>query len=275
MSATTLQGSSTHDAEAPTGTTLAWGPSKYDVVTAAVSFSNVTGLVAGFALSSVVLAYSVVATASLKTGQRIDVSFAGALFVLSFVSCIMCAYSFGALSGRENSRASMTTATLLGSTLPVTFVAVIGGFRALARAFLPSSAEMLLCLAYFVVVVGQLRAWFPLVEIRHDDSRAWRSLIYLVIGAAIVDLVAIVIRHVGFVGQPATWQYVATVAVGMFYTTVSTLGGLLISLGITPGAGKKSLVGRIIRDEVLTKSARWFIAILQYATLLTLLVLLP
>src|SRR5690349_10405886 len=87
----------------------------YDVVAAAASYSNITGLVSGFALTAVILAFTIAATADLTSVQRIDLGFATTLFALGFVGCLLCAFSFASLSGEVSSVATLTDSMLVGS----------------------------------------------------------------------------------------------------------------------------------------------------------------
>jgi hypothetical protein len=55
----------------------------YDIVAAAPAYSNITGLVAGFALTAVILAFTIAATAGkLGPHQKVDLGFAATLFSL-------------------------------------------------------------------------------------------------------------------------------------------------------------------------------------------------
>lgn len=143
----------------------------YDVVKATSDFSNITGLVAGFALTAVVLAFTIAATAHLDASQRIELGFAATLFALGFVGCLVCAYSFASLSGETSSVATLTQSMLVGSGLTVCIVAVLGGFEALARAFLPDAAIVFLVVCGTIAMVAPPFVWFPTPTPCVDSAR--------------------------------------------------------------------------------------------------------
>lgn len=133
----------------------------YDVVAASDSYSNITGLVSGFALTAVILAFTIAATADLTSAQRIDLGFATTLFALGFIGCLLCAFSFASLSGEESSVATLTDSMLIGSGLSVCIVAVLGGFEALAAAFLPDTKLVFLVICTAMAGVAPSFVWFP------------------------------------------------------------------------------------------------------------------
>lgn len=245
----------------------------YDVVKASSDYSNVTGLVAGFALTAVVLAFTIAATADLMPDQRIDLGFATTLFALGFVGCLICAYSFASLRGEQSSVATLTHSMLVGSGLSVCVVAVLGGFEALARAFLPEAAVVFLVVCSAVAAVAPAFVWFPQLDIiQRYGSPAYpgppaskREATVLLLRLFLLGIAAavggITLQSLGLLGNPRHWEYLVITFVGLAYTSAMVLAALWVS--------------------TLTERARlsikhtWALALVQSATIFVMIALLP
>jgi hypothetical protein len=268
----------------------------YSVVHAASSFSNVTGLVAGFALAAVVLVFTIAATSHGK--HQVILGFAAALFALAYVNSLIIAYSFGALSGRPNSAAAMTHAMLLGSGLSVSFVAILGGFVALSAGFLPHSSDLLFGIAAVVIWAVQSAIWFPHREIIQEfgpppsgslapvsDSQAHSLIKRASYIAAAASAAAILVRCSGLVrtlfGPPQEWEYMVIAGAGILY--VAMVQSLVLPLAMAGAedplrrvvAGSRGLSRSVTGDGRLTMAATRNIASMQCLTLFVILSLLP
>jgi hypothetical protein len=245
----------------------------YDVVKAASDYSNVTGLVSGFALTAVVLAFTVAATADLRPEQRIDLGFATTLFALGFVGCLLCAFSFASLAGERRSVATLTHSMLGGSGLSVCIVAVLGGFEALAQAFLPDSSVVFLIVCAAVAAAAPPFVWFPQVDIVRaygapsypgppdslDEARRLiRNLSLLGFASAAGG---VVVQSVGLLGATRHWEHLVITFVGLGYSVAMVLAALWAS--------------------TLTERARvsikrtWGLAFFQSGTIFVMIALLP
>jgi hypothetical protein len=139
----------------------------YDVSDAAPGYSNVTGLVSTFAFAAVVLVFLIAATAPhpLKRSQKVDMGYATILFSLGFLGCLISAFAFAALGGAPNSSALVTNSMLVASVVAVCLVSVLGGFEALAKAFLPAAAAAFTVLCAVAAVLSPILVWFPVYDI--------------------------------------------------------------------------------------------------------------
>jgi hypothetical protein len=230
-------------------------------------------LVAGFALTAVVLAFTIAATAELKPEQRIDLGFATTLFALGFVGCLICAYSFASLRGEQSSVATLTHSMLVGSGLSVCVVAVLGGFEALARAFLPDSAVVFLVVCAAVASVAPAFVWFPQMDIIQnygpspypgppESKREAAILIFRLFLVGVASAVGgVTLQSLGVLGDPRHWEYLVITFVGLAYTAAMVLSALWVST-LTERA--RLSIGRT-----------WALALVQSATIFTIIALLP
>lgn len=245
----------------------------YDVVKSASDYSNVTGLVAGFALTAVVLAFTIAATADLQASQKIDLGFATTLFALGFVGCLLCAYSFASLRGERRSVATLTHSMLVGSGLSVCIVAVLGGFEALARAFLPDSAVVFLVVCAAVAAAAPPFIWFPQMDIVQTygpptypgPPQSKGEATHLILRLFFLGLAAatggVVFQSLGILGEPRHWEYLVVTFVGLAYTATMILAALWVS----------TLTERARLSIKLT----WTLAAVQSVTILLMIALLP
>lgn len=245
----------------------------YDVVKAATDYSNVTGLVAGFALTAVVLAFTIAATADLEASQKVDLGFATTLFALGFVGCLVCAYSFASLSGENSSVSTLTQSMLVGSALTICILAVLGGFEALARAFLPDSAVVFLVVCGAFATVAPPFVWFPQADVvqRYGPpvyqgppasvAEAHRLMLCFFFVGLTSAVGGITLQQLGVLGDPRHWEYLVIGFVGLGYTVLMVLAALWVS--------------------TLTERARisvkrtWVLAIFQSAVIFVMIALLP
>lgn len=245
----------------------------YDVVEAAGSYSNITGLVAGFALTAVVLIFTVAATADLDPAQRLDLGFATTLFTISFVGCLLCAYAFAALEGERSSVATLTYSMLIGSGLSVCIVATLGGFEALAHAFLPESSLVFLIVCAVAATVAPPFVWFPQWDIvqsfgpptyfgppqsrEEAKSLVWR----LFAVGALAAASGVAVQRAGLLGRPESWEYLVVTLVGLIYTMAMVLAAIWVS----------TQTHRLR----LTTRRTWVLAVVQSTTIFVMIALLP
>lgn len=245
----------------------------YDVVEAATDYSNVTGLVAGFALTAVVLSFTIAATANLEASQKVDLGFATTLFTLGFVGCLVCAYSFASLSGENSSVATLTQSMLVGSGLTVCIVAVLGGFEALARAFLPDSAVVFLVVCGAIATVAPPFVWFPQADViqRYGPpaypgppssvAEAHRLMLYFFFVGLTSAAGGIAVQRLGLFGHPRHWEYLVISFVGLGYAVVMVLTALWVST---------------LRERARVSVRRtWALALFQSAVIFVMIALLP
>jgi hypothetical protein len=220
-----------------------------------------------------VLVFTIAATANLTSGQRIELGFATTLFALGFVGCLLCAYSFASLSGEKSSVATLTNSMFLGSGLSVCIVAVLGGFEALAAAFLPDSAPVFLIVCTALACVASPFVWFPHWDTlqrfgppRYSGPPQNRQeagrLLLQVGGLGMVAAVAGALIHFSDVmGHPEHWQYLGLTFVGLIYTSAMVLAALWIST-------------RSYRARISIRLT-WVLAFSQSCTIAVLIALLP
>jgi hypothetical protein len=245
----------------------------YDVVKAASDYSNVTGLVAGFALTAVVLAFTIAATADLMPDQKIDLGFATSLFALGFVGCLLCAYSFASLRGERTSVATLTQSMLVGSGLSVCIVAVLGGFEALARAFLSDSAVVFLGVCVAVAAAAPAFVWFPQMDIvqkygpspypgpPRSKDEAGRLILNLFLLGLASAVGGATLQSLGVLGNPRHWEYLVITFVGLTYTSAMVLTALWVST--------------LTKRTRLSIKRTWILAFVQSTTIFVMIALLP
>ncbi len=214
----------------------------YDIVAAAPAYSNITGLVAGLALTAVVLAFTIAGTAgNLGPDQKVDLGFATTLFTLGFVGCLLCAYAFASLGGEKSSVATLSDSMLVGSGLSICIVAILGGFEALAAAFLEDAALVFLTVSAVFACVAQLFVWFPhwdTVQLYGPPDYPGPPQTRSAAGWLVVELFAAGVLWVGagvllhFLdpwGEPQRWEYLFLTFAGLAYAAGSVLAGLWYS----------------------------------------------
>jgi hypothetical protein len=245
----------------------------YDVVKAAPAYSAVAGLISGFALAAVVLVLTVAASARLTHAQEISLGFATSLFALGFIGCLLCSFSFASLGGEGNSPATMTDSMLVGSGLLISLLAVLGGFQALAQAFLPESEVVFIAVLALTATLGPLFVWFPHWDIvqrfgpsHHEGPpRSTAEARRLILHACLLGLVAagagVALHYSKVLGDPTRWEYLVLTFTGLAYTGSMAALGLLVS----------TVKGR----ARLTFKETWALALFQSATILVMLALLP
>ncbi|MGN6587510.1 MAG: hypothetical protein ACTHKT_08585 [Solirubrobacterales bacterium] len=246
----------------------------YDVVKAAPAYSNTTGLVSGFALAAVVLVLTIAATVhGLNQEQKIDLGFATSLFALGFVGCLLCAYSFASLGGEETSPATMTYSMLIGSAVFISVIAVLGGFEALAQAFLEESALVFEVFTAVSASVAPLFIWIPQWDIvQRFDAPAYdgpprsineaQRLVVLVWVLGVAAAVAGAVLHFnGLLGEPKRGEYLILTFGGLLYT------GAMVALALIVAMHK----GR----ARATKAETWTLAFIQSLMVMVMLALLP
>lgn len=146
--------------------------SSYDVTKAAPTYANVAGLVSTFALAAVVLVLLIAATA-IHPGesQKVDMGFATILFALGFMGCLLAAFAFASLGGAPQSAATVTNSMLVASIVALCLVAVLGGFAALARAFLEQASAAFVVITAVTACLAPIFVWFPLFDLARDFSQ--------------------------------------------------------------------------------------------------------
>jgi hypothetical protein len=230
-------------------------------------------LVSGFALTAVILVFTIAATADLTSVQRIDLGFATTLFALGFVGCLLCAFSFASLSGEVSSVATLTDSMLVGSGLLVCIVAVLGGFEALAAAFLPDSSVVFLVICTAMAAVAPTFVWFPHWDILQrygpptysgppqDDAEAGRLLVKVSALGWAAAAGGLVVQRSGLFGESQHWEYLTLSFIGLAYTSAMVLLGLWVSTW----RHRARLSTRIT----------WLLASIQSITIFALIALLP
>lgn len=240
--------------------------SPYDVTKAAGGYANVTGLVSTFALAAVVLIFLIAATAakSPTKAQYTDMSFATILFAVGFLGCLLGAFSFSGLSASPHGAASLGTSMLVASAVAVCLLAILGGFEALSRAFLPRAATVFTVLCAITASLSPVFVWFalfniavefplphaPREEVRPNGVKARvlhtftrlrqtlltdrRQVIKLLAGMTAVGLllaVAGLLVHITrALGKPQRWEYWALGLWGLAYTGLLIVGALLFAI---------------------------------------------
>jgi hypothetical protein len=246
----------------------------YNIVRAAPSYSGVTGLLSGFALTAVVFAITVAGTdRHLSHAQKIDVGFATTMFAVAFLGCLVCAYSLASLAGEKNSPAALTCSMLVGSGIAVCFIAILGGFAALARAFLPESTPAFLAVCFVGVVVAPPFVWFPQWDIVRNfgepphagppksEEEAKRLVIGLFILGILTALSGYVVRQSAILGTGHHWEYLALALVALIYTAAMVLAALVVATWID-------------RPRTSVRMT-WTLGLIQSATFLALICLVP
>jgi hypothetical protein len=112
----------------------------YSPTKSAESYSVATGVVAGFSLAAVVLVFTISATP--PPGQspvyyHYFRGFATSMFTLGTVGSLLCAYSYGRLSGEpESSPRALDHLMLTSLAFIIPLMGLLAGFDALANVFL-------------------------------------------------------------------------------------------------------------------------------------------
>jgi hypothetical protein len=247
-------------------------PPVYDAAQTASGYSNVTGLVSGFALTAVVLVFTFAATATLSPAQKVDIGFATTLFALGFLGCLLGAFAFASLSGAPHSPAILTNSMLVASVVAVCLVAVLGGFEALSRAFLPAASSVFVTVCAVAACLSPIFVWFPQYDMVIDfappelpgapqsTSDAWRLVAGLFLAGTAMAVIGLVINLVGALGHPHQWEYLALAFSGLLYTGFVFVYALLCAR--TP-------------EQRLTVGRTWMLGLIQASFMLFLIALLP
>jgi hypothetical protein len=116
--------------------------SAFDIRTAAISYSNISALLAGFAFTAITLVIAVFAerqTVHPVHDEIRAIEFAVGLFGIAFVSNTMGAFAYGALSGGQTLTPRLIGASYLqGVTAAIGACSVFAGTCVLVGQFLPS-----------------------------------------------------------------------------------------------------------------------------------------
>ncbi len=148
----------------------------YNAAVAAPGYANVTGLVSTFALAAVVLVFLIAATATMtpSPSENADMGLATILFAVGFLGCLLGAFAFAALAGAPKSVA-LTNSMLIASVVAVCLIAVLGGFEALAKAFLHTAAPTFVFICAVAVGLSPVFVWFPLFNYERESRVAGSS----------------------------------------------------------------------------------------------------
>ena len=147
----------------------------YDITRAAPGYSNVSGLLSGFALAAVVLVFTFAATSGPSGHAKGDLGFATAVLALAFLGCLMSAFAFASLGGEKDSTQALASSMLFGSAVAVSVVAVLDGLEALAHAFLPNAHGLFMAVAFAAALTVSPFVWFPRWEIARRPSREYEA----------------------------------------------------------------------------------------------------
>lgn len=142
--------------------------SPYDVTIAASGYANVTGLVSTFALAAVVLVFLIAATVKGADAHKDLLALATILFAVGFLGCLLGAFAFASLTGAPHSAAAVTNSMLIASVVAICLIAVLGGFEALAKAFLSPAASTFAVLSATAAGLAPVFVWFPLMDIQRE-----------------------------------------------------------------------------------------------------------
>lgn len=212
----------------------------WSMVAAAPAHSNITGLLAGFALTAVVLILTLVATAHLTPTQRHDLPFPAYLFAIGFLGGLLSAYALGSLSGEHETVATMTAAVLTASGASVSLMSVLGGFASLARLFLPDAAVAFIGLCIVAGLVAPIFVFFPLWDtVRNfggttaagrprDETHATKVIRWLWALCAIGPLAGLGIRALGSGGSNHAADTVFAV-LALVFIAVTVIAGMLLT----------------------------------------------
>jgi len=211
----------------------------WSIVAAAPSHSNITGLLAGFALTAVVLILTLVATAPLTEVQRHDLPFPAYLFAIGFLGGLLCAFAMGSLAGEPETPGAMTSAVLTASGASVSLMCILGGFASLASLFLPDADTAFLGLCMVAGLVAPIFVFFPLWDtVRnfggtdlpgppHDEAQAAQVIWRLCVFSAISPFIGLGLRALGGNHLGHTADTVFAVVALLFVATVVIAGMLL------------------------------------------------
>lgn len=211
------------------------------MVAAAPSHSNITGLLAGFALTAVVLILTLVATAHLSSFQRHDLPFPAYLFAIGFLGGLLSAYALGSLSGEQETAGTMTAAVLTASGASVSLMCVLGGFASLARLFLPEAANAFIGLCIVAGLIAPIFVFFPLWDtVRNfgetaapgrprDAAHAARVIGWLWGLCAVGPIAGLGVRELGSGASSHTADAMFAV-VALAFIAVTIIAGMLLTI---------------------------------------------
>jgi hypothetical protein len=162
---------------------------------------------------------------------------------------------------------------LVGSGLSVCIVAVLGGFEALARAFLPDSAVVFLVVCAAMAAVAPAFVWFPQLDIVQQygpptyagPPASKREATVLILRIFLLGVAVAVggttLQSLGLLGEPRHWEYLVITFIGLGYTASMVLSALWVST--------------LTRRARLSVGRTWTLALVQSATIFTMIALLP
>jgi hypothetical protein len=169
----------------------------------------------------------------------------------------------------------MTYSMLVGSGVLISLIAVLGGFEALSKAFLPGSRLLFIGVTALAGAIAPLFVWSPHWDIvqrfgasRFDGSpRSTEEARRLIIGVCLVGAGAAglgVLAHcLRVFARARQWEYYVVTAVGLLYVGFMVAAALYVST-----------LDEDRRTRATTRQT-WMLAGLQSATVFVMLALLP
>jgi len=122
----------------------------YNVFISAQSYSNIAGVLAGFAFAAVILTVQTPPSPEFITYR----DWATIAFLLSFVGCVFSAFVFAMVSGEDNLYArSYATALLGGTGFSVSSNLIFFGLAMLIRSFLSSTVYIFLARGILPIIM--------------------------------------------------------------------------------------------------------------------------
>lgn len=123
------------------------GPGSYDVRAGAQSYSQIVGTVGGFAVTAVVLVFTI--APSKLAAHPSEFSMATGFLALGLVGCLLAAFSLAAIGAEREPTANLPAAVMyVGGATVIALTAILAAFEALASVLLPGSTEL------FALIVG-------------------------------------------------------------------------------------------------------------------------
>jgi hypothetical protein len=150
-----------------------------DIRRAAALYSNIVAILAGFALTALVLVITLSASdpanTSAAAAAHVDdaVAYATELLGVGFIGCLMSSFLLAAIASESLLVAYLHRSMIYVSvSISLSTAVLLGGFQVLGYAFLPRSGHLFTVLVVAVVVIASIFVPAPLV----DAVRTFRPL---------------------------------------------------------------------------------------------------
>jgi hypothetical protein len=150
--------------EVPPTEPLSTSTGYYDVRRGAAGYAAIMGSVAGFAVPTVILAFTV--GNKQVAHHQVELTLATGLLVLSLLGCLASAFAFSALAGERELTVNLTPAAMyMGVCVILSITAILGAFETFAHIYLPTSTDLFAAMTAGAGITGAVYNAMSVVDV--------------------------------------------------------------------------------------------------------------